>query len=209
MSVVRKQRSLEEDNAIKQRQKQLKISFSEEVADEDSNVIEYIYNEEHKSIIRSNFDKLRRADAWFNEIRSGNFADNFEKTWNLPTGAHYGIITEMYYKNAGTFDEAVILKIITDKGKIFCSKLRSRGMFSPWRLACARCLSGDQADIYTYSFEGVIVKFEVSTKTYDSGKVFTKITQLDFMSDDEYNIILQSGGYQKGGYENAQGNGSE
>lgn len=207
--VVHTEKQQQKIEAAKQWRKKMGLRDPEEVADEDSNVIEYIYNEEHKSIIRSNFDKLRRADAWFNEIRSGNFADNFEKTWNVPTGAHYGIIAEMYYKNAGTFDEAVILKIITDKGEIFCSKLRSRGMFSPWRMACARCLSGDQADIYTYSFEGVIVKFEVSTKTYDSGKVFTKITQLDFMSDDEYNIILQSGGYQKGGYENAQGNGSE
>ncbi len=199
--VVHTEKQQQKIEAAKQWRKKMGLRDPEEVADEDSNVIEYIYNEEHKSIIRSNFDKLRRADAWFNEIRSGNFADNFEKTWNLPTGAHYGIIAEMYYKNAGTFDEAVILKIITDKGKIFCSKLRSRGMFSPWRLACARCLSGDQADIYTYSFEGVIVKFEVSTKTYDSGKVFTKITQLDFMSDDEYNIILQSSSYQKGGTE--------
>lgn len=199
--VVHTEKQQQKIEAAKQWRKKMGLRDPEEVADEDSNVIEYIYNEEHKSIIRSNFDKLRRADAWFNEIRSGNFADNFEKTWNLPTGAHYGIIAEMYYKNAGTFDEAVILKIITDKGKIFCSQLRSRGMFSPWRLACARCLSGDQADIYTYSFEGVIVKFEVSTKTYDSGKVFTKITQLDFMSDDEYNIILQSSSYQKGGAE--------
>lgn len=199
--VVHTEKQQQKIEAAKQWRKKMGLRDPEEVADEDSNVIEYIYNEEHKSIIRSNFDKLRIADAWFNEIRSGNFADNFEKTWNLPTGAHYGIIAEMYYKNAGTFDEAVILKIITDKGKIFCSKLRSRGMFSPWRMACARCLSGDQADIYTYSFEGVIVKFEVSTKTYDSGKVFTKITQLDFMSDDEYNIILQSGSYQKGGAE--------
>lgn len=168
---------------------------------EKSNVIEYIYKENRKSIIRSVFDKLRRADSCYNEVIKGNVLDDFVETWNIPTGIYYGILGEMYYKNTGCFDESVILKIITDNSKVFCSKLRSRGMFSPWRMACARCLSGDQANIYTYSFEGVIVKFEVSTKTYDSGKVFTKITQLDFMSDDEYNIILQSSSYQKGGAE--------
>ena len=173
------------------------------VALNDNEIIDYYFQGSKKSINRTAFETLSSADRWYNAVLNGSGSGEYSETWNVPTGTYYGVLAESFYTNQGHFNESIIIRVIIDEELVLCSKLKSSGAFSPWRIAFSQYWGENAPNQYEYSMEGIILRFDVVTKIYGDDKEVSTINRIQFISNEEYNTIMECGGYYEEGDEDA------